>query len=70
MLQQIKMTQRLGLAYAYLGFWIPTVQKMRYKTNYAPIELLIHGHWQYFKSAPTPEQVLELLATQPLTFNN
>ncbi|WP_201545410.1 arginyltransferase [Psychrobacter sp. H7-1] len=69
-LQQIKMTQRLGLAYAYLGFWIPTVQKMRYKTNYAPIELLIHGHWQYFKSAPTPEQVLELLATQLLTFNN
>ena len=32
--------------YIYLGYWIGESQKMRYKTNFKPYELLIDGSWQ------------------------
>jgi leucyl-tRNA---protein transferase len=31
--------------YLYLGFWIKNCQKMAYKNNYLPIQLLIDCHW-------------------------
>lgn len=34
-----------GLPYLYLGYWIKECQKMRYKIDYRPIELLINGRW-------------------------
>jgi arginyl-tRNA--protein-N-Asp/Glu arginylyltransferase len=32
--------------YIYLGYWIGESQKMKYKTNFKPYELLIDGSWQ------------------------
>lgn len=45
-LKQINMCRTLNLPYLYLGYWVPGCQKMQYKTQYKPTELLIDGHWQ------------------------
>lgn len=45
-LKQIELCQRQNLPYLYLGYWVPGCQKMQYKTDYRPIELLIDGRWQ------------------------
>ncbi len=44
-LWQIAEAQRRQLPYVYLGYWIQGCQKMRYKTEYQPCELLIRNHW-------------------------
>jgi arginyl-tRNA--protein-N-Asp/Glu arginylyltransferase len=35
-----------NLDFLYLGYWINESQKMKYKTNFNPYELLIDGVWQ------------------------
>lgn len=45
-LTQIARAQLEGLAYVYLGYWIKNCAKMRYKTDFQPIELLTNGQWQ------------------------
>ncbi|MDP1930675.1 MAG: arginyltransferase [Gammaproteobacteria bacterium] len=44
-LWQIEKTRRLNLPYLYLGYWIKSCDKMRYKTEYRPLELFIAGKW-------------------------
>lgn len=44
-LHQIKEAQKLGLGYVYLGYWIRNCQKMNYKNEYKPLELLINQQW-------------------------
>lgn len=67
-LSQIETAKQLGLEYAYLGFWIPTVKKMSYKTDYTPIELLINNRWTYFEQTPDSDEVLRLLETSTVQF--
>lgn len=43
---QIALAQQLGMSYVYLGYWIENCQKMSYKTNYRPLELLRENTWQ------------------------
>lgn len=43
---QIAMAQRLGLDYLYLGYWIADCAKMKYKTNYKPLQLYRENSWQ------------------------
>jgi len=43
---QIGMAQRLGLEHLYLGYWIADCAKMKYKTNYRPLELYRENIWQ------------------------
>lgn len=45
-LNQIARAQLEGLDYLYLGYWVKDCAKMRYKTDYRPIEQLVDGHWQ------------------------
>lgn len=45
-LQQIELARRFGLPYVYLGYWIGDAAKMRYKTDYRPVELFLDGHWR------------------------
>ena len=45
-LWQIEQAKRLGLRYVYLGFWIQNCQKMAYKSQYQPLQGLIHQRWQ------------------------
>lgn len=44
-LQQIELARRMGVPHVYLGYWIRDSDKMGYKTEYRPVELLINGRW-------------------------
>lgn len=44
-LWQIQEAQARQHTYLYLGYWVEACRKMRYKTAYQPLEILIDGHW-------------------------
>lgn len=44
-LAQIQKAKDLGLSYVYLGYWIKQCEKMNYKIQYRPLELLINRRW-------------------------
>jgi leucyl-tRNA---protein transferase len=44
-LDQIEHTRKLGLPFAYLGYWIKGSRKMSYKTRYQPQEHLTQAGW-------------------------
>lgn len=50
-LWQIQLCLAHGLDYLYLGYWIKGHQKMDYKANFQPLEILVDGHWLPFKKA-------------------
>ncbi|MBD3646964.1 MAG: arginyltransferase, partial [Pseudomonadales bacterium] len=41
----IEEARRLGKEHLYLGYWIKECQKMSYKMDYKPIELLTNNRW-------------------------
>ena len=46
-LWQIEEARRIGHAHVYLGYWIKQCQKMRYKTDYRPLEMFIGERWAH-----------------------
>ncbi len=44
-IEEINLTRELNLPYLYLGYWIKDSEKMRYKTNFRPVQLLVNGQW-------------------------
>jgi len=42
---QIEHARKLGLPFAYLGYWIAGSRKMSYKTRFQPQEHLTHAGW-------------------------
>lgn len=44
-LAQLEQAEREKLDYLYLGYWVKACQKMSYKINYRPLEILLHRHW-------------------------
>jgi arginine-tRNA-protein transferase len=44
-LWQIEQTKALKLRYVYLGYWIEHSQKMAYKAQFRPHQMLIDGQW-------------------------
>lgn len=49
LLWQIRQCHHLELPYLYLGYWIDQCQKMAYKSQYQPLEILRSGAWKEFK---------------------
>lgn len=45
-LWQIEHAKKIGLEFAYLGYWIKDCQKMSYKTQYQPIQGFIENEWR------------------------
>jgi arginyl-tRNA--protein-N-Asp/Glu arginylyltransferase len=58
-LKLIQLAQNEGLPYLYLGYWVQGCQKMAYKTDYHPIQLLIAGHWVHLPLGETSDLKLE-----------
>lgn len=44
-LRLLDLAKTLGKTWVYLGYWIKDCRKMRYKTNYKPLQLLIANDW-------------------------
>ncbi len=44
-LWELDQAKRQGLDWLYLGYWIKEAPKMRYKTEYQPLEFFRSGHW-------------------------
>ncbi|MDY6921802.1 MAG: arginyltransferase [Pseudomonadota bacterium] len=44
-LWQIEQCRELELPALYLGYWIKDCQKMKYKTEYRPLEMYVNNHW-------------------------
>ena len=44
-LYQIEWARRLGFPSLYLGYWIEQCQKMAYKSQFQPTELLRDNRW-------------------------
>jgi arginyl-tRNA--protein-N-Asp/Glu arginylyltransferase len=49
-LWQIEQCRSLNLSYVYLGYWIKENQKMSYKSNFHPLEILVKSQWRAFDS--------------------
>jgi arginyl-tRNA--protein-N-Asp/Glu arginylyltransferase len=45
-LWQIHYAQQHSLDYVYLGYWISDCRKMRYKSQYQPLQGWLNGNWQ------------------------
>lgn len=44
-LWQIAACRERNLPYLFLGYWVRQAERMRYKTGFRPLELLIEGEW-------------------------
>lgn len=45
-LAQVELARRWGLPHLYLGYWIADCRKMRYKSEYRPLDVLIDDAWR------------------------
>jgi len=45
-LWQIELCRKLQLPFLYLGYWIRESRKMSYKSNFRPLQGLLHERWQ------------------------
>ena len=56
-LKQIEYAQYTGLQFVYLGYWVPHSNKMNYKSQYVPLDLLIDGQWRRLNRALTKNEI-------------
>jgi arginine-tRNA-protein transferase len=50
-LDHIAMAREAGLAYVYLGYWVPGSPKMDYKRRFRPLEIFHEGRWARVEGA-------------------
>lgn len=48
-LDHIQQARAAGFGYVYLGYWIPGSEKMNYKAEFQPLELLLGGEWRPYE---------------------
>jgi leucyl-tRNA---protein transferase len=73
-LKQIEYAKNAGLPYLYLGYWVPHSEKMNYKCQYTPFELLLDGQWRRINKQLSTEEVAQLgnslMTTLPSGWNH
>ena len=73
-LKQIELAKARALQFVYLGYWVPHSEKMNYKSQYLPLELLIDGQWRRLNHSLSSEEVQQLgnslMTTLPSGWNN
>jgi arginine-tRNA-protein transferase len=72
-LKQIEYVKSLNLDFVYLGYWVPHAEKMNYKSQYAPFELLLDGQWRRINRHLEAKEIQELgdmlMTTLPSEWN-
>lgn len=48
-LDHLQQARAAGFAHLYLGYWIPNSEKMDYKAQFQPLELLLGGEWRPYE---------------------
>jgi arginine-tRNA-protein transferase len=48
-LDHIQQARAAGFGYVYLGYWIPGSDKMAYKADFRPLEVLLGGMWRPYE---------------------
>lgn len=48
-LDHIQQARAAGYPYVYLGYWISGSEKMNYKADFRPLELLLGGEWRPYQ---------------------
>ena len=73
-MKQIQYAQQQQLGYVYLGYWVPHSNKMNYKSQYTPLELLLDGQWRRINRSLSAEEIQllgnSLMTTLPSGWNN
>ena len=59
-LQQIEWAKAHGLPYVYLGYWVPNAPKMKYKAQFAGLEVLLHQQWTTLPHGLTEQDMKQL----------
>ncbi|MEZ5996238.1 MAG: arginyltransferase [Hyphomonadaceae bacterium] len=48
-LDHIQQARAAGFGHLYLGYWIPGSEKMNYKADFRPLEVLLGGEWRPYE---------------------
>lgn len=73
-LKQIEYVQSKLQSYLYLGYWVPHSDKMNYKSQYSPFEVLLDGQWRLINRTLSAEEIKHLgqmlMTTLPSEWND
>lgn len=53
-MSQIASARAAGMDHVYLGYWVPGSEKMDYKKNFRPLEILSRHGWRALETADPP----------------
>lgn len=62
-LLQIHWVAAQGLDFLYLGYWVPEAPKMKYKSNFMPLDMMINRRWHRVTQKLTDTDIGKLLIT-------
>ena len=73
-LKQIEYVKAREESYVYLGYWVPHSNKMNYKSQYTPFELLLDGQWRRINRSLNEAEIQHLgqmlMTTLPSEWND
>lgn len=59
-LKQIEYVKSKFQNYLYLGYWVPHSEKMNYKSQYSPFEILLDGQWRLVNRSLSEAEIKHL----------
>ncbi len=65
-LDHIEIAREAGLAYVYLGYWVPGSRKMGYKAGFSALEIFKGGQWQPIGDPADHRAELHPLSVDPI----